>query len=308
MQKLRRRIPNLTALAFFESAGRHMSFSRAAEELNVTQGAVSRQIRLLEESLGAPLFRRHHRAVALTPQGERFHRAVTIGLGHVQAATEEIASTLPTTQLTVAATHAVASFWLMPRLPRLQAHFPGLDIHVLATDYELEDIGDRFDIGIRYGNGRWPGYSCVRLGACELFPVCSPAFMERCGRLDSSADLLSQPLLHMNDQRPDWIDWPAWLAEQGVPGPYPRPALRVSSYTLVIQAARNGQGIALGWSHLVGDALRAGDLVVPLEARMQTRQAVYLTIPRDREPVTPVDGIIEWLANDFRSEQQRAHA
>lgn len=302
MQKLRHRIPNLTALAFFESAGRHMSFSRAAAELRVTQGAVSRQIRLLEEALGAPLFRRLHRAVALTSQGERFHRAVTIGLGHVQAATEEIANAVVSAQLTLAATHAVASFWLMPRLPRLQARFPDLDIHVLATDAELEELGDRFDIGIRYGDGHWPGYRTVRLGTCEVFPVCSPGFMAGCGRLEVPADLLRQPLLHQNDRRPDWLDWPAWLAEQGVPGPYPRPALRVSSYPLLIQAAGNGQGIALGWSHLVHDALGAGTLVVPLDARIAARQGVYLSIPGDREIGAPVEAIIEWLVDEFRRE------
>ncbi|MDX1431226.1 MAG: LysR substrate-binding domain-containing protein [Gammaproteobacteria bacterium] len=303
MQKLRRRIPNLTALAFFESAGRHMSFSRAAAELKVTQGAVSRQIRLLEEALGAALFHRHHRAVELTPAGERFHRAVTIGLGHVQAATEEIAGVLAANELTVAATHAVASLWLMPRMPRLQAEFPELDIHVLATDAELEELGDRFDIGIRYGSGSWPGYRSVRLGTCEVFPVCSPAFMARCGELDSPADLLRQPLLHQDDQHPDWLDWPGWLAEQGVPGPYPRPALRASSHPLLMQAARNGQGIALGWSHLAGDSLRAGDLVVPLDARIVTRQGVYLAMPRNREAGARLEEIVEWLVAEFRSEQ-----
>ena len=140
MRRLRRRIPNLTTLAFFEAAGRHMSFSRAATELHVTQGAVSRQIRMLEESLGCALFRRLHRAVELTAEGRRLHHAVTIGLGHIESATDFLADPNDPGRITIAATHAVATLWLMPRIRRLRADFPGHEIQVLATDEELEEI------------------------------------------------------------------------------------------------------------------------------------------------------------------------
>ena len=234
MRKLRRRIPNLSALTFLECAGRHMSFSRAAAELHVTQGAVSRQIRLLEESLGTPLFRRLHRAVELTPQGRELHQAVTVALSHVLAATEEIAGTSSSSHLTIAATHAMSTLWLMPRIPRLRARFPDLDVQVLATDSELDELNDRFNIGIRYGDGRWPGYHSLPLGTCDMFPVCSPEFLKDRGQIRTPDDLRREPLLYFDDRRLDWVDWSSWFAKQGVPGPYPKPRLRVNSYPLLL--------------------------------------------------------------------------
>ena len=307
MRKLRRRIPNLTALAFLECAGRHMSFSRAATELHVTQGAVSRQIRLLEESLGAPLFRRLHRAVELTPQGRRLHQAVTVALSHVLAATEEIAGTASSPQLTVAATHAMSTFWLMPRIPRLRASFPQLDVQVLATDAELDELNDRFSIGIRYGNGRWPGYHSLALGACEMFPVCSPRFLEGRERIRTPNDLLHEPLLYFDDHRLDWVDWPSWFAHQGVAGPYPKPRLRVNSYPLLLQAAIDGQGIALGWGHLVQSSIDSGALVVPLMARVIAPQSMYLAIPEDQEWSDEIQAVSEWFVAEFGDASPELH-
>ena len=284
MRNLKQQLPNLGALAYFESAGRHMSFSRAAEELHVTQGAVSRQIRLLEESLGAALFHRLHRAVELTPSGRRFHQAVSVALGHIQAAAELVADTSVESELTIAATHAVSSFWLIPRIPRLRENFPDLDIQVLATDTELDEIDDRFDIGIRYGTGDWSGFRTIDLGRAEIFRVCNPAYLNNCNRLEAPFDLLNSSLLHLNDSRRDWMDWPAWFAEHGISGPYPRPALRVNSYPLLIQAALEGQGIALAWNFLVDDALKAGALTIALNTRVQTHRRVYLAIRKDRGP------------------------
>ena len=299
MRKLKRRIRNLNALGFFEAAGRLASFSRAAEELSVTQGAVSRQIRLLEEALGIGLFSRGHRAVTLTAAGRRLHRAVSIGLGHIESAAEEIAVEGDASLLTIAATHAISTFWLMPRMASLHARFPDLELELLATDAELDEIRDRFDLGIRYGDGRWPGVAAFALGACDVFPVCSPAYLEQAPALAGPADLRTAALLHLDDRRADWLGWHAWFGELGVEGPFPRPALRVNSYPLLVQAAIAGQGVALGWSHLVDDALARGTLVRPLEAAVPTRHGFHLVVSEARADDPRIGALVQWFVNAF---------
>jgi DNA-binding transcriptional LysR family regulator len=295
-----RRIPALSALAVFEAAGRHLSFTAAARELHVTQGAVSRQIRTLEQGLGVALFRRARRSVQFTAEGKRFHQAVTMALEHIADAVREAMAAGGHSGITIAATLAVSTLWLMPVMSKLRAELPDLEVQILASDADLDGIGQPFDVGIRYGSGTWPGFRSTLLGRGEVFPVCAPAYLE--GRLPpgGAAALLGETLLKLEDERWDWIDWPVWFAELGIRGPCPPPALRVNSYPLLLQAARDGQGIALGWRYLVDGDLGNGTLVVPCDGRLVTAHGFHLVTP-DRAPRHPkTAALCEWLANEFR--------
>lgn len=264
----------------FEAAGRHLSFTRAAAEMNITQAAVSRQIRALEERLGSPLFQRGGRPLHLTPEGRRLHHAVTMGLEHIAGAVSEIQALPTDAAVTVATTLAFASFWLMPRIPRFRAAHPDIDLRVVAADRLTDPVGEHMDVIIRYGNAPLPGYQPTYLLDEEIFPVCSPRYQEQHPGAAAPGDLVHEVLLHLDEDDPHWINWHAWLERMGVHGPAPRRGLRINNYPMLIQAALDGQGVALGWRHLVDDFLARGALVRPIDPALHTEQGFYLfTLP-----------------------------
>jgi len=306
MSDIGRRLPHLGALPHFEAAGRLLSFTRAAAELNVTQGAVSRQIRQLEEALGTSLFRRRHRAVDLTAEGRRLHREVAMTLDQLAEAADNLRGGTVEAGVTIAATPAVASLWLIPRLDALRAAVPGAEVQVLATSLDLEAAGDRFDLGIRYGAGRWPGFAAEFLDHTDIVPVCAPGFLP--GGTLAPHELPRQKLLHLDEDRWYWIDWPVWLRRHGVDGPLPPPALRADSYAVLINAAIEGQGIALGWRHLVGDHLAKGQLRIACEARLRPDHAFYLVSLAEETQSAEVRSVADWLVAGFRAGPARPAA
>lgn len=275
-----------------------MSFTRAAEELHVTQGAVSRQIQLLEESVGQTLFERRHRAVELTAVGRRYHHEVSMALSLIRAATEDLATTTDSAPLTILATHAVSTYWLMPRLDGLRARLSGADIQVLATDTEADKIKDDFDVAIRYGSGKWPGMEAEFLGDGRVFPVCAPRYLAGRASLQP-VELLNESLLHLDDERWDWMDWPLWFRELGVDGPFRRPTLQVNSYPLLIQAAIDGHGIALGWQHLTDHLIASGALVQACPSILETGRAFYAVARHDRAPHPDLMELRRWLLQAY---------
>ncbi len=300
MQNLKRQLPNLNALLCFEAAGRWQSFTRAADELCVTQGAVSRQVRQLETELGVVLFKRSHRAVALTDEGRRYHHAVAVALGHLADATEDVMTRPGERMVTVVATAAIAMFWLMPRLPTLKAAFPDVEVQVLATDVDLGALEDSYDIGIQYGHGRWPTLESAFLAPGEVLPVCSPSFLAERGPFDRPEALLEQPLLHLDDRRMDWVSWPAWFRAAGIEGPKRPPALRVNSCALLNKAAFEGHGIALGMRHLIEEHLAQEWLVVACDLPVQTELGFYLVAPLGKR-LEPDSCIVrDWILAEFR--------
>jgi len=263
----RTRIPRLSLdlLRGFRAAARHLSFTRAAQELFVTQGAVSREVRTLEEQLGTPLFRRINRQLQLTPAGEELLRAVDQGLAVIDAAAARIAGGAQT--LGVTTTVALASTWLVPRLQRFAARHPRIDIRLVASNEAIDLQREHLDLALRYVHGdavRPPG---AKLFDYWQFPVCAPALAADPARpLRTPADLTGHVLLDFETLlygRP-WYDWGQWLAAKGVPGLKGSGWLRFSHYDQVIAAARAGSGVAVGkWPHLAGE-LRAGTLVAPM--------------------------------------------
>jgi LysR family glycine cleavage system transcriptional activator len=270
---MRRRLPPLNTLRVFESGARRLSFTRAAEELHVTQAAVSHQIKALEDWLGTPLFLRLSRGLKLTAAAERYLREVTAALDLISTATNQLMRPDDRRILSVASTDSFTSSWLLPRLKSFRTLYSDIDLRVLSVDREV-DVFERGDVDleIRYGDGNWPGLSSTKLMGEEIFPVCSPAVALGPPRLSVPADLKRQTLLH------DIMvtDWNAWLDAAGVADVDGERGPGFNHSHHVIQAALNGDGIALGRSVLVADALARGDLVRPFSVAIPSAYSYYL--------------------------------
>jgi LysR family transcriptional regulator, glycine cleavage system transcriptional activator len=257
-------LPPLTTLRSFEASARLLSFSKAADELHVTHGAVSRAIRHLEDHLGVRLFKRSVRAVNLTATGAAYAASVRDVLGRLATATAVIMDQQSMGVLNISTLDSFAAKWLIPRLFRFrQAHG---DIEVrLATSVKLADfVNDGIDIAIRYGSGRYPGVKAELLMREEVFPVCSPRLVKGAHPLKSAADLKHHTLIHDAFE----IDWAMWLKTAGVEGVDPYRGPRFESSDHAVQAAIQGEGVVLGRSALVGDDLQAGRLVKPFSVSL----------------------------------------
>ncbi len=288
MQSLRARLPPLNALVAFEASARHLSFTRAAEELGVSREAVSRQVRHLEDHLGVALFRRRHRALDLTPAGEELAAQARDSLAAIARAADGLARRRRPAKLTVTATIALATFWLTPRLPRFRAAHPGAEIRVVVSDAPLDLAQEGIDVGLKYGDGRWPGLTARRLFACPSFPVCAPAYLDAGPPIRSPADLTRHTLLNLDGAPHAPEDWRWWLdGAAGVPEDRPLDILGFDSYANVIQAACDGQGVALGFGGIVDGLLARGDLVRPIPDSRDPGRAVYLVTPAG-QALTPL--------------------
>lgn len=295
MQKYR--LPPLDLFRTFEAVARHLSFTVAASELCLTQSAVSRQIATLEQQTGLRLFRRLHRAIELTPAGQRMLEAVTRGLDHVQDCLTTLGSATKMPQITVSATVAFAWFWLMPRLDLFSARHPEVDLRILATDTPVLPGQGDVDVAILFGSGQWDGITSQLLFRERVYPVCSSRFLSEHPGLLRPEDLLCQTLLHLDIDRsaPDPVDWQRWLASQGVTGQPVLPGIRFNSYPMVLQAAEVGRGVALGWSYIVDPIVASGRLVQPVGGGIETRNGYYLSTSEDAARAPELDEFLRWI-------------
>ncbi|MEE8144268.1 MAG: LysR substrate-binding domain-containing protein, partial [Kiloniellales bacterium] len=265
MQSLRARLPPIKSLVVFEASARHLSFTRAGQELRVSREAVSRQIRILESHLGVKLFVRLHRALELTQAGEAFHAVVRESLESIARSTDTLQRAGQPAKVTVTATIAITSYWLTPRLPKFRAEHPDAEIRIAVSDAPIDMAAEGIDIGLRYGDGRWPGIKSVHLFDVNSFPVCSPGYVQNSPPIEAPADLVDHTLLNLDGTPHAMEDWNWWLAGSGVQPPASLHILGFDSYANVIQAALDGQGIALGFSGVVSGLLSRGQLVRPME-------------------------------------------
>lgn len=295
MDRLRNRVPSPGALIAFEAVARQLGFTAAARELGVSQAATSRQVRLLEEDLGVRLFRREGRSVRMTEAGRDLYLAVSSGLGHIAATADGLRARGRGAHLTVATSIAFSAFWLMPRIGAFQASRPDSELHLVTGDSIEDWLADDTDVAIAYGDGAWPGRSPERLFGDEILPVCHPAYIERHGRPRTVADLLDHTLLQFESEHTSWIGWPVWLERCGVVPDRPLHGPHFTSYTIAIQAARDGQGIALGWRRLVQPMLDDGSMVRLTAAALVPDNAYYLLIPKRRESDPTVRAFRDWV-------------
>ena len=305
MHKTLRKLPSLDFLKGFEAAGRLLSFTRAAEELFLTQSALSRQVQALEEALGVPLFERGHRALTLTPTGLAFHRAVTEILRALVSAADAARLRTRDPGLTLSTTVSFASLWVIPRLSAFRARHPDVEVYVAADD-RLVDLGrGDVDIAVRYLPETAVPEGAVRLFGERMLPVASPGLARRHGqRLARPADLAHHVLLHLDDPegKMPWLDWRAWLAANGEPSLKPAGSLRFKLYDQVIQAAVGGQGVALGRVPLIAEHLRDGRLVAPFPKRYDSARGYYAIVAPDAVDSADVANFVAWLRDEAAAE------
>jgi LysR family glycine cleavage system transcriptional activator len=254
-----RRLPPLNALPSFEAAARHLSFSKAADELHVTHGAVSRAVRHLEDQLGAKLFVRATRSVRLTAIGASYAAEVRDVLDHLAAATIAATGQQSSGMLNVSTLDSFAAKWLVPRLFRFRRAHADVEVRLVTSERLADFVSDGIDIAVRYGRGQYPGLKAELLMEEGVFPVCSPKLLEGPHPLRAPADLKHHTLIHDDFH----IDWSMWLRTAGVEGVDPHRGPRLHSSDHAVQAAVQGEGVVLGRSGLVGDDLAAGRLVRP---------------------------------------------
>ncbi len=295
------RLPSLDLLKGFEAAARLLSFTRAGDELHLTQSAVSRQIRELEEQLGTALFERHHRALALTEAGRQLYSAAAQVLATVREVTGRLRGAREQRVLSVTTSSTFASMWLVPRLAGFTRDNPGVDVRVSAST-RMEDL-DRagFDAALRYCAPEAAGAGALRLFGERMFPVCNPRILKEAGReLAKPADLAKHVLLHIDDPQGawPWMAWRTWLEVAGMPNLRPAGNLRFTHYAEVAQAAVAGQGVALGRSPLVREALRSGKLVAPFGVAGESSRAYYLIIRRNSSERPEVRRFAEWVKRE----------
>ncbi len=291
------RLPPLDLFRSFEAVARHRSFTLAAAELCLTQSAVSRQIKALEEELGLRLFHRRHRAIELTAEGQRLFESVTRGLDEIGACLAALGAAAKAPQITVCASVAFAWFWLMPRLERFGALQPEIDLRVLATDQPVLPGTGEVDVAFLFGAGQWEGLEARLLFGERVYPVCSPGYLRDHPELRRAEDLLDQTLLHLEYGKPTFggVDWRTWLLRQGVNGQPVRRGLRFNAYPLVLQAAEAGHGVALGWSYVTDPILTEGRLVCPVDRVVETRDGYYLCTSKGADHTPGVMAFLEWI-------------
>lgn len=298
MQPLRRLISSPSALFAFEAAARLGSFTQAAEELRVTQAAVSYSIKRLEATLGQPLFVRRHRRVELTETGERFYHDVSIGLAHIRRSAEAIRRQRADNHVTLSVSTAFANWWVLPRLAAFRAAHPHIDLRLQTTDKDVDLAAEGIALGIRRGKGNWPEYEAALFAREAIDPVCSPGYLTPLTtRPSSTADLKRLKLIHLDEPfrpRPSWSDW---FAAQGVDYTDLGDGLRLNDYALVVQAALEGQGVALGWRHLTADLVARGLLVRVLDRTLETGLGFYLVWTRGKALADDAIAVRDWLLN-----------
>jgi DNA-binding transcriptional LysR family regulator len=302
MRSFRPTLPPLNSLVAFEAVARHSSITLAADELRVSREAVSRQIRNLEAHVGARLFLRVHRAVELTKAGRALQGAVERGFDTIAEAGRQISRGAQDAIVSATSTIAIASFWLTPRLPRFRSRYPNVTLHVKVTDTPPDMVGQNIDVGLRYGDGNWRGLKSYRLFETDTFPVCSPAYLKSAGRPKRPQDLLQHTLLNLDGFAHVREDW-AWFLEQcQLPEPPANRILGFDSYANVIQAAVDGQGIALGFGRLMNELLASGRLVRPMTITHKKGHAVHLVVPARRKLSANAQLFCDWIRQEAEAE------
>lgn len=295
MQQFHQLLPQLDLLTAFEAAARHESFTRAAQEMNVTQSAVSQRIRALEERMGIALFDRDHRSVRLTREGADFQNSVTVALNHLVAASDAVKATAADTRMHLVTDVALTHFWLMPRLTSLSAAMPGVSIDITASDSIEDALTPSTDVAIVHGDGDWPGFLAIKIFDEVVFPVCSPSFLAKSGPIKSLEDLATSDLVDLSYERWSWMNWAIWMTETEGPRSGANRVIQSNSYAAVIDAARSGLGVALGWQGFVEDDLAASRLVIPIDISVKTKYAYYAVVAQDRVETPITRAFLNWI-------------
>ena len=288
-------LPPLNSLVAFEAAARHLSFTRAADEISVTQGAVSRQVRLLEDFLGTRLFERDTRNLRMTTAGAQYYETVRNSLHEISQSTDAILQHTRDEQITVITSYAMASFWLLPRYKQFQDEYPDIDLRIVSVN-SFNDVSHfEYDLALFFRALPPKELEVTPLFGEKAFPVCSPKYLESNPSLIDPKNLAQATLLTLEDSE-DWVRWRDWFAQSGLEMPTNARRIKMNNYPLLIQAALNGQGFALGWERLVDDYLDSGLLVRPIAFEVSTTSQFYLMQPtRAHRKKRGAEQFCDWL-------------
>jgi LysR family transcriptional regulator, glycine cleavage system transcriptional activator len=291
-----RRLPSLNALKAFEAAARHESFTRSAEELCVTQGAVSHQVKALEAELGLKLFNRERQRLVITDAGREYLAVVRDAFDRIALGTARLTERQASGVLTVSTSPDFAAKWLVHRLGRFSEMHPDIDLRVSANLHHVDFAREDVDMAVRHGTGdaSWKGLHGVRLATEELFPVCSPHLLPIRKKPHPIASALHLPLLHLDD----YSGWTRWLEASGIKLSKPLQGLVLNRASMVIDAAINGQGIGLARSTLAASDLINKRLIAPFDVRLPLSSAYWVVAPRAMADLPKIATFRGWLLNE----------
>ncbi|MBO9479392.1 LysR family transcriptional regulator [Shimia sp. R11_0] len=298
MQELWKQLGSPRHLVVFEAAARLQSFTKAAQELNVQQPAVSVSIRRLEEGLGTALFTRKHRQVVLTGAGQRLLSDVTRSFEHLALSVASIQQLSQAGYVTLSASTAFNNYWIMPRLAELQKHHPGVDLRLQSSDREPDIDAENISLAVRLGNGVWPEYESAFISREVIYPVASPGVMKEVSTCGDVSALLGQRFVHLEEpirQRPSWTDW---FENFSVKSGVPKTGLRLNDYALVLQAAMAGEGIAFGWKHLTDRLVGQGILAARQEWSWTTGKGFYLVWSKKKPLSADAQKVRDWVLDN----------
>ena len=284
------RLPPLNNLRTFEIAARHLSFTRAASELHITQAAVSNQIKSLETFFGVKLFKRLTRQVALTREGQTLLPVVRESFARLMSVSDEIRINLAEDELTVSLGPFFSAYWLAPRLNRFWLQHPQINLRLFHSNKPVDFAREEPELAVIWGRGDWPGVSCERLLGMRYTPVCSPDLLQR-SVIEAPQDLAKTTLLHDADRD----TWTLWLKEAGVDVALARQGAIIDDSNVLIQAAMDGQGVALCGLELIGAHLRSGKLVQPFDTSIRTDCDYYIIYPPGARQQASVAAFCDWL-------------
>ena len=287
---------SLDLLRAFESAARQRSFTAAAVELGTTQPAISQQIKRLEEQVGTRLFDRIYRGIELTEAGSILFEQVQAGLQSIDAGLSAISAQHQHEVLQVATDFAFAAYWLMPRLHRFHEANPQVDVSLVTSERSHSMLRTDIDVAVLFGDGRFKQGQSHWLFSEEVFPVCSPALLKQQTAPLPLTALLDMPLLHLRGENSShWFDWSGVFRELAIATPPAPGQLRFDNYTLLIQAAIAGQGVAIGWRHLVDNLLEQGLLCRPIRETATSRYGYYVVLPQRKRRSVLIQRFVDWL-------------
>lgn len=291
------RLPPLKSLQVFEAAGRLLSFTDAAQELNVTPGAISQQIRLLEEHLELKLFKRMNRVIVLTDAGQLFLPIISAGFEQFREAVSLVRLKRSDGPLTITSAPSFISKWLIPRLASFKTQHPQIDVRIDTSDRLVDFMHEDIDVGIRFGNGEYPELETLFLFSFDLIPVCSPELLQQGDGLKQVSDLKNFTLLHSNydELDPGWPDWAMWLKVVDADEVDASHGIYFNQSDLLFQAAMAGQGVALLANVMAEPEIVAGRLVQPFAARLPVKLNYHLVTSPQKARIAKVVAFREWV-------------
>ncbi|REG81986.1 LysR substrate-binding domain-containing protein [Marinomonas pollencensis] len=286
-----KRYPSIMSLRAFEAVSRLGSVSAAANELSLTRSAVSHQINMLEEAVGFPLTQREGRGIVLTNNGSRYANEAKRALAIIQEASHDSRGEEVAGKLSISCAPGLANYWLCHHLAEFSKQYPKLSLHISSPEVPDDTSNDNIDLFIAYGNGNWPDKYVRQLITIQLFPVCSPRFLQEKGGLGPPSSLLRMPLIHLVN----YTDWRVWLAANGISNIQLEDGIVFSDANFAQSAAIAGQGIAIGDNMISGNALAKGLLVRPFEKSIMSPRAYYLVVSPEKVERREIQVFVEWL-------------